>query len=51
MVTPIAVMALLLISTLHCCQQRMFNQQTNYHHMVRIRLSSAVWSKISIQIS
>ena len=51
MVTPIAVMALLLMSTLHCCQQRMFNRQTNYHHMLRISLSSAVWSKISIQIS
>jgi len=47
--TTIAVMALLLMSSLRCLSQRMFNE--NYFQMHRFSISSAVLSAIFIQVT
>jgi len=50
MVNLIAVTALLLMSCLQCCKQRILSKNTSYFYAVRIRILLAILSQIFIQI-
>ena len=50
MLNLIAIMILLLTSSLHRCWQRIFKKNTSYFCAVRISISLAILSEIFIQI-